>query len=309
MITECLEDLVYFAAIIKEANFSKAAKSLDVSQLTLRRFIQKLEAQLEHRLIQTGQTNFVLTEYAHNLMSQLAPQLKAMEHEMFNLIQNDLNYHSTIKIALPHFVADMIMPHLLGKFCCEYPHIQLEFAYINLLNYFEPNLLDYDLMFLGCIPNNSQFYITKFGKLRAKLYCSRVYADKYGIPHTLEVLNKEHRSRLVSFMHKAIKITNLNDESDSLFIANTRLNSGTVAAQAYIDTNEFITFSVCHGQLGNAPNVIPLLTDYYVEEFDFCLLKNRNSNLHAVQLVQNILVNLVVKNMRQVTGNLFMDDI
>jgi hypothetical protein len=136
-----------------------------------------------------------------------------------------------------------------------------------------------------------------------------VYADKYGIPHTLEELNKEHRSRLVSFMHKAIKITNLNDESDSLFIANTRLNSGTVAAQAYIDTNEFITFSVCHGQLGNAPNVISLLTDYYVEEFDFCLLKNRNSNLHAVQLVQNILVNLVVKNMRQVTGNLFMDDI
>lgn len=309
MISEHLEDLVYFAEIVKQDNFSKAAKSLGVSQLTLRRFIQKLEVQLERKLIQTGQTNFVLTEYAYNLMKQLAPQLKAMEQEMFNLIQNDLNYHSTIKIALPHFVADMVMPYLLGKFCCEYPQIQLEFAYINLLNYFEPNLLDYDLMFLGCIPNNSQFYITKFGKLRAKLYCSQRYEDKYGVPSTLEELNTKHRSRLVSFMHKAIKITNLQDESDSLLIANTRLNSGTVAAQAYIETNEFITFSVCHGQLCNIPNVVAVLTDYYVEEFDFCLLKNRSSNLHAVQLVQNILVNLVMKNMPQVTGDLFRSSI
>lgn len=309
MIYEYLEDIVYFATILKEANFSQAAKSLSVSQLTLRRFIQKLENKLNQKLIQTGSANFVLTEYASNLMSQLSPRLEAMEGEMFSLIQNDLNYHSTIKIALPHFVADMIMPHLLGKFCREYPNIQLEFMYINLLNHFETNLLDYDLMFLGCVPNNSQFYVTQFGKLRSKLYCSQAYVVKYGLPSSLLDLSLEHCSRMVSFMHKPIKITNLNDESDSLCISNARLNSGTVDALAYINTNEFITFSVCNSQLESNPNVVGVLADYYVEEFDFCLLKNRNSNLHAVHLVQNILINQVMQNMPQITGSLFKNGV
>lgn len=304
MIYEYLEDLVYFAAILREANFSQAAKSLGVSQLTLRRFMHKLENKLNHQLIQVGQADFVLTEYASNLMSQLLPLLNMMEGELFNLIQNDLNYQSTLKIALPHFVADMIMPYLLGKFCREYPNIQLEFTYINLLNYFEANLLDYDLMFLGCVPNNSQFYVTKFGKLRSKLYCSQAYVRKYGLPSSLLDLNLEHRLRIVSFMDKPIRITNINDESDSLCIANARINSGTVDALAYIETNELITFSVCNAQLESNPNVVVVLENYYIEEFDFCLLKNRSSNLHAVHLVQNILINLITKNMPQITGNL-----
>ena len=94
-------DLSYVLAIARYQNITKAANSLYVTQPTLTKFLQNLEAELGQKLFRKLGHRFVLT-YAGERYVEKASEIlnlkKELDQEMNDIVKN--NYGS-LKIAFP----------------------------------------------------------------------------------------------------------------------------------------------------------------------------------------------------------------
>lgn len=296
MLANRLEDILYFISIINYGSLNKAAINLNISTITIRRFIKKLEADLDRQLLLSITPDFVMTPFALELIAKFQSEIIEIDKDISQLMDDEASYKSTLKIAIPRFISHMIMPYLIGEFCQSYPNISLEIDYVNPYAYFNNNLLNYDLILSGYAPQNHQFYVTKLGDFYGRLYCNKAYAKKYGTPTTIQELSTVHGRRIVSFTDKPIKIINITNETEFAEIYDSRIVSTTMSSDAYIKTGEYIVFSMQPAYLEYHDDVISILGGRYAAKFEFCLLRNRSSNHSSVAVMQKILVREIARH-------------
>jgi DNA-binding transcriptional LysR family regulator len=123
MVTQ--RELVYFLAIAREGNISKAAASLFVAQPSLSRCLQKLENDLGVKLFKRTTDGLKLTvagEYYLECAESILRIYKEMENQISRL--NKLETGRLV-IGTTIFLGTFIMPDILKFFHSEYPGIQV----------------------------------------------------------------------------------------------------------------------------------------------------------------------------------------
>ncbi|MDD4402957.1 MAG: LysR family transcriptional regulator [Desulfitobacteriaceae bacterium] len=118
-------ELVYFLAIAKEGNISKAAESLFVAQPSLSRCLQKLETDLGVKLFKRtidGLKPTVAGEYYIECAESILRINKEMENQISRL--NKLKV-GRLTIGTTTFLGSFVMPDILKFFHSKYPGIQV----------------------------------------------------------------------------------------------------------------------------------------------------------------------------------------
>lgn len=121
-----IHQLRYFVAVAEEGSFSRAAAREHVAQPSLSQQIQKLEAEMDHRLFDRLSRSVVLTEagkclleYARKILVEIAESRRCLDD-----LKSDVAGRLAVG-AIPT-MAPYVLPKLIGDFQTRYPKVDLE---------------------------------------------------------------------------------------------------------------------------------------------------------------------------------------
>ena len=123
---EDMKDLLWFLAVARERNFTKAAAKLGTSQSTLSYTIKELEAHLGVRLLTRTTRSVSLTEAGERLFNSLAPRFEQIEADVAGLVAFRDTPAGTVRITLSdHALQTTVWPKL-QPVLRDYPDIRVE---------------------------------------------------------------------------------------------------------------------------------------------------------------------------------------
>ena len=123
---EDMKDLLWFLAVARERNFTKAAAKLGTSQSTLSYTIKELEAHLGVRLLTRTTRSVALTEPGERLFNSLAPRFEQIEADVAGLVTFRDTPAGTVRITLSdHALQTTVWPKL-QPVLRDYPDIRVE---------------------------------------------------------------------------------------------------------------------------------------------------------------------------------------
>lgn len=120
-----LNDLCYFAAIVKAGSLSGASRSLGVTKSMLSQHLSKLEQQLGVKLIQRTTRKLQVTPLGQAFYRHCLAVLEEVEHAQHLIDDAHAQPHGRLTVRCPVLFAQVMLAPVLGGFMREYPEIEL----------------------------------------------------------------------------------------------------------------------------------------------------------------------------------------
>jgi len=125
------DDLRFFLAILRAGSLPAAARRLGVTNSTVYRRLDSLEASLGVRLIERGGRGIAVTPAGEELQSAAEAVDEAAQETVSRIAGRDLEPAGAIRITAPDDLADLILLPLFAAFQEHYPRISLELVTDN----------------------------------------------------------------------------------------------------------------------------------------------------------------------------------
>ncbi len=172
---ENLNDLNYFYIVAKEQSFSKAAKTLFVSQPAVTKRIKNLEKRIGITLIKRKGSTIELTEIGeiiYNKLDNVFNSLKELDDEIKFL--KNIGLAKNIRIGSTPSYSEYLMPKILKNFSKIYPEIKIELfseSSEQLVKMISENKLDIAIIALWKRLNLKDFKFYHFRKEEIVFVC------------------------------------------------------------------------------------------------------------------------------------------
>jgi len=185
-----LASMQAFISVVESGSFSESARRLGLSQPSVSRQINALEAQLGVRLLQRTTRSLSLTE-AGQVYYEKARLIQRAVTEASQAISGFKDSPSgLLRVSAPHtWTEAKIAPHL-GEFLNLYPDIKLDIQCNDNIQDMVENRLD--LVIRVGHAADSSYIAIPFAKVKMVLCASPGYLQKYGQPKTLADLNNHN---------------------------------------------------------------------------------------------------------------------
>lgn len=191
-----LSRLQIFNTVAQLKNISRASEKLGLSQSTVSRSIMELEQSFGSKLVNRTSRGVTLTAQGGRVFDfttkilQKANLFEKLFHEEEEVEGEEIQ--GEIKIAtMPYFGANWLIPKLEG-FLEAHDKVTVNIA----LTDEELGLSDSDVVIRPFMQNNPDVIQVYVETVKLKLFASKKYLDKYGIPKTPQDLDNH---RLISF--------------------------------------------------------------------------------------------------------------
>jgi DNA-binding transcriptional LysR family regulator len=179
-----------FLAVSRRGSLSAAARATGLTQPTIGRHVDELEAGLGVALFTRSPGGLVPTEAARALL----PHAEAMETAFAALkraatLGGDADRpRGTVRISASEVMGTFVLPPILAELRARYPEIVLELA----LNNRTDDLLrrDADLAVRMTRPRQDGLVARKLGHVGLGLFAHRTLAERNGLPASLEELTR-----------------------------------------------------------------------------------------------------------------------
>lgn len=171
-------------AVVREGSLSGAARALGLTQPTVGRHIDALEAALGSALFTRSQGGLTPTEGA----LALVPHAEAMESASAALIRaasgDAEEARGTVRLTTSDIIGVEVMPKILASFREAQPKIDVEL----LLSNRQENLLrrDADIAVRMVRPEQDALIARKIGDIPVLLYAHRRYVERHGLPASID---------------------------------------------------------------------------------------------------------------------------
>jgi len=179
-----------FQAVAKAGSLSAAARMLSLTQPTVGRHIDSLEAAVGAPLFTRSQTGLVPTPSALALVPH-AEAMAASAEALKRTASGEAEAESgVVRLAASEIMGVEVLPSLLAPFRTMHPSIVLELALSNR----QENLLrrDADLAVRMARPTQEALVARRIGDVPIGLYAHRSYVERRGLPaHPAEIF--EHQ--------------------------------------------------------------------------------------------------------------------
>ncbi|MBZ9606627.1 LysR family transcriptional regulator [Clostridium estertheticum] len=141
-----IEELKTFIAVVDNKSFTKAAKSINISQPSVSLHIVILEKHFNTRLIErSNKQRSILITQTGDMLYKKAKQIISLIDDTKEELNNYHNSTSgTLKIGASMTIGEFLLPSILGDFIKEFPNIKLEVAIENTHNIYE-KFKNYDI--------------------------------------------------------------------------------------------------------------------------------------------------------------------
>src|SRR5258706_15179981 len=116
-----LARLQYFVAVVEPGSFSRAAAALHLTQPSLSRQVQLLEAELGQRLLERHGRGVVPTDAGTALLAHARAIFELAERARSDMAERHSNPRGRLTIGLPPRVAQIITVALVEQFHARYP--------------------------------------------------------------------------------------------------------------------------------------------------------------------------------------------
>jgi DNA-binding transcriptional LysR family regulator len=176
-----------FLAVIRGGSLSAAGRILGLTQPTIGRHIESLESKLGAVLFTRWQHGLQPTEVALDLV----PHLEAMAGAAAALVRTASGEveqaRGTVRLTASEVVGGEVLPPILSAFRERYEGIVIEL----LLSNHNENLLkrEADIAVRMVNPDQAGLVARRIGQIPISLYVHRSYAERYGVPQTLDELS------------------------------------------------------------------------------------------------------------------------
>ncbi|HUO90794.1 MAG TPA: LysR family transcriptional regulator [Rhizomicrobium sp.] len=186
-----------FLAVMTEGSLSGAARRLALTQPTLGRHIDELEAALALKLFTRSQAGLIPTQAARELL----PHAQAMASAADALVRAssgaDAEERGTVRLTASIVVGAEVLPQVLTSFREKHPHIVVELV----LSDQTQDLLrrDADIAVRMVRPKQEALVARRIGSIGLCLYGHRRYLEKHGTPRSLEEVAQH---ALIGFDHE-----------------------------------------------------------------------------------------------------------
>ncbi|MGJ4927960.1 LysR family transcriptional regulator [Bradyrhizobium sp. HKCCYLS2038] len=181
-----------FLAVVRRGSLSAAARATGLTQPTVGRHIDELEASLGIALFTRSQAGLLPTEAA----TALLPHAEAMEAAFAALVRtartggDALQPRGVVRISASEIVGTFVLPAIFADIRRRFPDIVIELV----LNNRTDDLLrrDADIAVRMVRPVQDGLVARRLGNVPLGLYAHRDYIDRYGLPETVESLAAHH---------------------------------------------------------------------------------------------------------------------
>lgn len=184
------DEIFLFVKLAETKNIKETAQSLNVSTSTVSRSIQKLEAELSVKLFKAHAHHFDLTDEGQKVYEHFVIHKRNFANEINSFMQSKDKIRDTLRLALPHSIAELILPSLISWFKERFPESRLIMNYmatsINLLKD------EMDLAISRREPASSDHKVSVLSKIAIKLYTTPLYSQQFGLPQDIEELTKHN---------------------------------------------------------------------------------------------------------------------
>ena len=116
--------LRYFIEVSNQLSFSKASKTLHISQPGLSQQISSLEKQLGFKLLNRTTRKISLTEEGEYLYKKLSPSFYTIEKTLSKLVESKGIPKPNVQVAAVPSAASTYIPHLLKRIISKYPEVE-----------------------------------------------------------------------------------------------------------------------------------------------------------------------------------------
>ncbi len=190
-------DLLLFASVVDEGNFTRAAARLGLPKSTVSRRVAALEAQLGERLLlrttrKISVTDFGLgvLEHAHRVVEEVAAATALAAHRQ-------AEPSGRLRVSMPGDFADSLLGPLLAEFIARYPAIGIEID----LSSRRVDLIgeNFDVAIrMGDLPDDASLAARRLASFSASLYAAPAYLARRGTPSEPEALMEHDALRLLT---------------------------------------------------------------------------------------------------------------
>lgn len=179
-----LDDMALFVHIVRHRSLAVAAKNLNMPAATLTRRLQKLEQQLQCKLIHRSARQFVLTHEGEAYFQAYAGLIEQFEVIQHNLHADRTDMSGKLKVLAPTNISIGFLQPMWTGFIEDYPNIQLELLLNNQLE--DLVSLQADLALRIGPQTDSSLYQQRLGAVPTVMVASSGYIQRYGEPKSLD---------------------------------------------------------------------------------------------------------------------------
>jgi DNA-binding transcriptional LysR family regulator len=172
-----------FLEVMRDGTLSGAARKLGLTQPTVGRHIDQLEASLEVRLFSRSPQGLKPMPAALDLVSHAETMAAASEALRRTASGGASGDHGTIRLTASQMVGCEVLPPILARFRHSHPAVTLELALSNR----NEDLLrrDADIAVRMVAPRQKSLIARRVGKSPVGLYAHRDYVARFGLPGTV----------------------------------------------------------------------------------------------------------------------------
>jgi len=173
-----------FFIVSETGSLSAAAKNMKISQPTLGRYINALEAQIGSPLFIRSRTGMELTQTGLTLLEEARVMDREAGHFALKAAGRETAVSGTVRITASSAVATYLLPALLVEFQKSEPQIQIELVSTDTVE----NLLarDADIAVRMVRPVQNDLIARKANALRMGAHAHRDYLSRFGTPARME---------------------------------------------------------------------------------------------------------------------------
>ncbi|KIL52941.1 LysR family transcriptional regulator [Jeotgalibacillus campisalis] len=123
-----IRQLSYFIEVAKHKSFTKASRTLHVTQPTLSKMVKGLEQELEVTLIDRSAKQIKLTDAGEIVLTQAQKVVNGLDDLSASLYDVMNLKKGKIKIGLPPVISTLFFPTIIAEFQKEYPDVMVMLA-------------------------------------------------------------------------------------------------------------------------------------------------------------------------------------
>lgn len=171
-------------AVLETGSLSAAARELGLSQPTVGRHVEQLEAALGLPLFTRSPQGLNPTDFARDLRPHIQNMASAAEAALRDASGETQSVTGVIRLTTTEVMGAEVLPQFLTEFADKHPAAVIE---LSLSNRTEDLLRrEADIAIRGGRPTQGAIVAKKVGVCRIRLFAHRSYLQKHGVPVTFD---------------------------------------------------------------------------------------------------------------------------
>ena len=281
------DDLFLFVKLVEVGGFSALARTTGMTQATVSRKIQGLEAGLGVLLIQRDTRNFEVTEIGQELYRKFYRQESVLNEVVESALASRKEMSGLLKVSLPAVLAKNVISTYLVDFLKRFPKISLHISYSS--SSVDIVKSGFNLAVAGLIPRGQDNIVRLLYKFKLQLYASPAYLNKHGAINSLDDLGGHL---------ELVGMLSADDVAISNYVA-TNLNTGDEviinrSPRMYLNNSIHAIDMALHGEIVvggwdalvqselDAGKLVKILPEYYFGDIP-CYLVRRSGTASLLE--------------------------